>query len=143
MRKILLYILILSTSIVKAQNLDFKDLPSAVKTKFETTYPEVKESKWGKAVANYEGEFSLNGVETSVLLDVKGNVIETNTEIKISELNKNIIDYLNKNYGWKKIKNTVKITDINGRTTYRIGIGVKRLDLIFDYQGNFLRMLKM
>jgi hypothetical protein len=143
MRKLFLSILILSATVISAQNLDIKDLPSSVKSKFESQYPNIKDAKWGKVVANYEAGFTHNGAETSVLYDIKGILLETVSEIKISELPATVIDYVNKNYGWKKIKHAVKIVDGNGRTSFRITIGVKGMDLVFDFQGNFLRQVKM
>jgi len=115
------------------------DVPSAVKTKFASLYPTVKKAKWDKEEANYEASFELNEVETSVLFDANGNVLETETEIAVSALPNGVADYISKNYAGQKIKETAKIVDANGVITYEAE--VKAGDLIFDATGNFLKKI--
>lgn len=116
------------------------DVPAAVKTKFATLYPTITKAKWGKEGANYEAEFDVNEVETSVLFDAAGNVLETETEIKVTELPKSVTDYCAKTYAGKKIKEASKIVDNKGTVTYEAE--VDGMDRIFDVNGNFLKSNK-
>jgi phosphopantothenoylcysteine synthetase/decarboxylase len=113
------------------------DVPAAVKSKFASLYPNVKKAKWDKEAANYEAEFEVNEVETSVLFDATGNLLETETEIAVTALPKAVSDYVTKNYATEKIKEASKIVDSKGTVTYEAE--VKSGDLIFDAQGNFIK----
>jgi hypothetical protein len=139
----LFILLVLTVSLVSAQGIEDKEVPSAIKNKFNSIYPDAKDVHWGKpTVTNYEAEFDNNGVETSVLFDIKGLIIESQSFMKISDLPKSVTDYITKYYPWKKIKDAVKITETTGKIYYRVGIGVKTTELVFDYQGVFIRVAK-
>jgi hypothetical protein len=116
------------------------EIPAAVKTKFASLYPTVKKAKWGQEGANYEAEFELNEVETSVLFDVSANVLETESEIKASELPKPVTDYCAKTWAGKKIKEASKIIDSKGTVTYEAE--VDGMDHIFDSNGSFIKSVK-
>lgn len=143
MKKSILILLVLCSFYSFSQNMDQKDIPSIVKSKFASLYPSVTDVKWGKInLDNYECEFNNNGVETAVLIDNKGLIFETDTELKPSELPASVNDYILKNYAWKKLRESEKSVDGRGKVTYRVGIGVKEIELVFDYQGNFVRLSK-
>jgi hypothetical protein len=74
------------------------------------------------------------------LIDVSGNILETEVEIKIDELPAKAKEYVSKNYAGQKIKETAKITDSKGVVTYEAEI--KGKDLIFDSNGNFIKEVK-
>jgi len=116
------------------------EIPAAVKTKFASMYPAVKKVKWGQEGVNYEAEFDVNEVETSVLFDATGNALETETEIKASELPKSVTDYCTKTWAGKKIKEASKITDSKGVITWEAEID--GIDQIFDANGTFLKSVK-
>lgn len=141
----LLLVLLISSILLCSQNIDIKDLPTSVKTKFDTQFPvsNQKDVKWGKAVNNYEAEFINNGVMTAAIFDIQGNLLEIASEFSINDLPKPVFDYLEKNYNWKKIKYAVMVVSGTGKVSYRIGIGIKELVLVFDFQGNFQRLVKM
>src|SRR4051794_5304095 len=104
MRKTLTIILALIVSGAIAQKIDEKNVPAAVKAKQKSLYPTSKISKWEKEDGKYEAEFDLNKVETSTLFDEKGNLLETETEIKISELPAAVSTYVARNYQGQKVK---------------------------------------
>lgn len=114
------------------------EIPAVVKSKFASEFPNVKKVKWEKEKGNYEAEFDLNKVETSVLYDASGNKLETETEIAVSSLPKSAADYISKNFADKKIREASKIVDAKNTVTYEAevkGVG----DVIFDANGNFLK----
>ena len=143
MKKIFVIALILCGYFATAQNMDTKSVPSIVTAKFTSNYPSINDNKWGKVnMDNYETEFINNGIASSVLFDNKGNVLETVIVVKPIELPNPISDYIAKNYNWKKIREAEKVTDLHGKVSFRVGLGVKELELVFDYQGNFIRLSK-
>jgi len=76
----------------------------------------------------------------SLLLDASGNVLETETEIPVSELPRTITDYVAKNKPGKKIKEASRILDAKGVTTFEAE--VDKVDLVFDKDGTFIREAK-
>jgi hypothetical protein len=126
-----------------SQNMEYKKVPSAVINRFNTLYSTVTDNEWGKVnLDNYETEFEYKGVKTSVLFDTKGNVLQTYEIMKPTDIPSPINDYIEKNYFWKKIMLATKVIDGHGKMTYRITLGVDDIKLIFDYQGNFVRLSK-
>ena len=127
-------------SFANAQKVSDKEVPTVVKNTLQKSYPNAKEIKWEKEKANYEAEFEVNETDYSLLIDVSGNILETEVEIKIDELPAKAKEYVSKNYAGQKIKETAKITDSKGVVTYEAEI--KGKDLIFDSNGNFIKEVK-
>lgn len=117
------------------------DIPKAVKDKFASMYPNVKKVEWEKEGDHYEAEFKYKGVETSVVFDVNGTHIQTETEIKSNELPANVASYVSQNYPDYKIKEAAKIISANGTITYEAEVskGRESMDLLFDNSGNFMK----
>lgn len=136
-KNLILLGLIFSINKANAQKLKQADVPAEVKKTFAAHYPNVKEAKWEKEGANYEAGFNLNAVETSILINAKGSLIETETEIKPTELPKLVMDYVNQNFPDQKIKEASKIVDVKGNTTFEAEI--KGKDYIFDSKGNLVK----
>lgn len=126
-------------TIANAQKIKETDVPAPVKAVFAKQYPSAKAKQWEKEKANYEVAFDFNKVEMSLLIDEKGDVMETETEIKASELSKTIVDYCEKNYVGKKIAEASKIVDSKGVVTYEAEIN--KVDLLFDADGKFIKEL--
>jgi len=123
-----------------AQKLNEKDVPAFLKNSFAKEYPNVKSTKWEKEKENFEAEFEMNEIETSVLFDAQGTVLETEIEIKIAELPKVVAEFVAKNYVGKSIKEAAKITNAKHIVTYEAEL--KGMDLIFDSDGKFMKEVK-
>lgn len=124
----------------EAQEMKSADVPVAVKSAFEKLYPNVNDVDWEKEDANYEAGFEVNKNETSVVFDANGNLLETEVEIKTSELPQGVTDYVTKNHAGAKITEAAKITDADGTVTYEAEVG--KSDLIFDANGKFIKEVK-
>jgi len=129
-----------SVSLVNAQKVSEKEVPTAVKSSLQKNYPNAKELKWEKENANYEAGFEVGKIDYSLLIDASANIIETEVEISIDALPANAKAYVTKNYQGKKIKEAAKITDAKGVVTYEAEVNGK--DLIFDNSGKFLKEVK-
>jgi uncharacterized protein YecA (UPF0149 family) len=114
-------------------------VPSPVKEKFATMYPNATKVSWEKEGDYYEAEFDNNKVETSVVFDATGKHIETEIEIAVSELPQAARDYVAQNMAGKKIKEAAKITAADGTVTYEAE--VDEADYIFDANGNFVKKI--
>lgn len=127
----------LGVSMVNAQTVKEADVPKAIMDSFTKQYPGVKAEKWEKEGNNYEVEIHVNKVETSVVYGPNGNLLETETEISVSELPQAVNEYVSKNLPGKKIKEASKITTAKGVVTYEAEIGDE--DYLFDASGSFLK----
>ncbi len=116
------------------------NIPDEVKAAFSKQYPEVKKVKWENEDGKFEAGFKQNKIECSVLMNAKGKIIETENEIRITDLSKSITDYVAKNYPNQNIKSAAKITDAEGAVTFEAE--VKGLDLLFSDKGSFLKATK-
>lgn len=125
---------------VNAQKMKASEVPSAVTTKFTSTYPKAEHPKWEKEGNNYEAEFEFNEVEMSALFDANGTIVETEVEIKVSELPKAVTDYMAKNVAGSKIREASKITDAAGKITYEAEANKK--NYIFDSEGTFIKTVE-
>ncbi len=134
----ILLVAMFSVSFANAQKVSDKKVPTAAKTSLKKNYPNAKEIKWEKEKANYEAEFEVNETDYSLLIDISGNILETEIEIKVDALPAKAKEYVSKNYAGQKIKEATKITDNKGVVTYEAEI--KGKDLIFDSNGNFIKI---
>lgn len=132
--------IMLIATLAFAQKMQKKNVPANVITTFQKKYPTATEVKWDKEGENYEASFDLNRTDNSVLLDAKGNIIETEVEIELAQLPNGVLDYVKKHYAGKQIKEGAKITDAKGQVTYEVEI--KGADLIFDNNGKFIKEAK-
>ena len=141
MKKIFLLLVIgFAATTDNAQKVKEAEVPAEVKAAFTKNYPNVKAKGWEKEDGNYEVEFDSNKNEMTLVIDPKGNVVQTETEIKVSELSKTITDYCAKNYAGKKIKEASKIVDAKGVVTYEAEI--EKMDVLFDANGRFIKESK-
>lgn len=120
-----------------AQKLNEKDVPAKVKEAFSKQYPNAKVEKWEKENSNFEAEFMVDKIENSVLMDSEGAILQTEKEIKVTELPQPIVDYINKNMPGKKVKEASEILGADGNMVYEAEIN--NIDYIFNSSGVLLR----
>lgn len=134
-RTVLLLAIGFTTFTAYAQKMKEATLPASVKESFSKQYPGIKGAKWEKENENYEAEFINNKVETSVLYNAFGSLLETEIELKTSELPKEVSEYVAKNMAGKNVKEASKITNAKGDVTYKAQI--EGSNYIFDRWGKF------
>ncbi|MGC4022246.1 MAG: PepSY-like domain-containing protein [Cyclobacteriaceae bacterium] len=137
--KFIVIALIVATSAC-AQKVKEKDIPSTVKSSLQKSFPKAEKVKWSKEESNYEAEFDLNKEETSVVIDASGNILETEVEIEVNKLPKEIVEYVKSKYNGQSIKEAARITDNKGVITYEAE--VKGKDLIFSSDGKLVKESK-
>lgn len=114
-------------------------IPDVVKQAFTKNFPGVT-ATWEKENAQYEAEFTFHGKKMSALFESDGTMLESETEIKKTELPAFALSYISANYKGSAIKEAAKIKKANGEIQYEAE--VKGMDLIFDESGKFLRKIK-
>jgi len=133
---ITIFVLLISL-VGTAQN---NNAPSAIKTAFTKAFDNVSDVKWEKEGKSYEVSFVQNGNKMSALIDMKGNILETETELKISSLSPQIINYIKDHYKGKELIGAAKIINAAGILNYEAAI--KGKDILFDANGTFLKEVK-
>ena len=122
-----------------AQKLNAKDVPASVKSSLEKNY-NVKDADWSREDSDYEASFEQKGIEISVVFDSNGSVVETEREIKKSELPAAVLELLKKDYADFEIEEAARIEN-KGVITYETEIEKGRMsfELIFDAGGKLIK----
>ena len=136
----LLTIIITSLAVaVWAQKINALRVPEKVKTSFTKEYPGVA-GKWEKEAGKYEVNFKKNGHTMSMTIEPNGSIVETETDILISELPAPAATYIKGHYPGKQIKEASRIINADRSVNYEARVNGK--DLIFDTNGKFIKEAK-
>jgi uncharacterized membrane protein YkoI len=114
-------------------------IPATVQGTFKKQYPNITDVDWEQEGSNYEAEFEIGKMETSVVIDASGKILETETGMETSALPKAILDYVEANYKGQKVKEAAKIVLSDGTVNYEAEVNKK--DLIFDSKGAFIKVV--
>ena len=143
MKKLLVLIVCLTFVLgVSAMNQKDEKIPAAAKSGFAVKFPTAQKVKWNvEKPGEFEAEFILNGVETSALVDAKGTLLETEAEIKESELPLAVKATLAKDFAGYKLDEIEKVTDVRGITTFEMEAskGKDELEISLDANGKLLK----
>ena len=121
------------------QKVNEKDLPTLVKTAFNTKFPGATAVKWGKENAKeYEAEFNFNNNTVSANFKLDGSWVETETTIPPSELPETVINAVKTKYPGSIYGRTEKIEKPGGKILYEVNITVngKKRELELNPDGN-------
>lgn len=142
MKKLLaLFVCVALVISVSAMNQKDEKIPATAKTGFATKFPAAQKTKWSvEKPGEFEVEFTLNGIATSVLVDAKGNLLETEAEIKESELPQAVKATIAKDFAGYKLDEIEKSTEAKGVTTFGMEAakGKEKLKISFDSTGKLL-----
>lgn len=138
---ILLLMATIFAQIVSAQKIKNDEVPAAVSAAFKAKFPEAKNTKWEKEKMDiYEAEFKMNGVEKSANFDKNGVWIETETEIKKSELPANAASKISSEYPGFKIEVVCQVQSSKHGDCYEVEIekGETSWEIIITADGKIL-----
>jgi hypothetical protein len=137
MAKTFLIVLTAASFVLSSCSGKFKEsqVPAAAKQAFEKKYPGIK-GTWDKEDSNYEVSFKKDGKDMSVVIDESGTIVETETDIPVTDLPTTVQDYIKQHYQGKAIKEASTITKGNGEVNYEAEVDDK--DVIFDANGKFI-----
>ena len=137
MKKLFVIALILSVGSLFAQE---SKVPAQTKAKFKALYPHAEKVKWDVEKTDYEVNFEADDVETSLLFNSKGDIVEVETALEEDDLPGVVEKSVEKNFkGWE-IKEAAKIVR-NGKTTFEAELekGEKMMDAIFTPNGKLVK----
>ena len=140
MKKLL--ILVLATALLthlQAQKISAAKVPASVTNAFKKQNPDVKSVTWEAENGNFEANYKKGGGNYSEVFDKNGNLLETEVDIKVSQLPAAVPGYVKSHYK-SSIKEASKITKANGEVEYEAALSDK--DVIFDVNGKYLKEVK-
>ena len=117
------------------------EIPATAKSAFAAKFPTAKKVKWSvEKPGEFEVDFTLNNVEQSALVDPKGNIIETEIEIKESELPQAVKVTIAKDFAGYKKDEFTKATDAKGVVAFEMQVikGKEKYAVEFDSNGKLL-----
>ncbi|HVW13031.1 MAG TPA: PepSY-like domain-containing protein [Mucilaginibacter sp.] len=141
MKKIVLSAVLLSAIIgsIKAQGNKSSTVPAVVKKALMKKYPEATKVTWEKEKGNYEANWGgKSGEDMSVQFTPSGVFVEQVVAISPSVLPYKVSQYVKEHYKGVHVKEAGKVTNADGSTNYEAEI--KGKDIIFDEQGNYLKL---
>jgi uncharacterized membrane protein YkoI len=115
-------------------------VPESVKKAFSDKYPDAKKVKWDlEKPGQYEAEFKIAKLETSVLIDENGTILEVETEISKKALPEAVQNTLKTDFAGYEIEEVEKI-DANGVIKYEMEAekGKEEFELVFDANGKLI-----
>jgi len=141
MKKILFLGLILSgfSNLAGAQKLRTLQVPAAARQAFAKAHPNTT-ATWEKEEGRYEANFSENGKTMSCVIDSRGTIVETETDIMVDSLPQAARKYISDHYKGVAISEASRIVRRNGVVNYEAL--VKGKDLLFDGNGKFIKANK-
>jgi len=122
-----------------SQKIKASAVPSIVKQSFTNSYPGIS-PEWENEDGNFEASFKKNGHDMSVVIDHSGTIVETETDILISELPKEAVLYLKTHYKGHTVKEASKIVKNSGEVNYEAMVHGR--DVMFDKNGKYLKEIK-
>jgi hypothetical protein len=120
------------------------EIPAAVKSAFQVKYPKAEKVNWSvEKPGEFEAEFILSSVESSAVFDSKGQFIESETEIKESDLPQAVKAAIAKDFAGYKFGEVAKATDAKGVVSYEMVAtkGKEKYEISFDATGKLLEKL--
>lgn len=141
MKKVLMAFIICNcgTTLLQAQIVKESKVPAAAKAAFNKQYPNTA-AQWEKEKDKFEVNFKKDGKAMSAVIDKQGAIVETETDISVTELPDNVQSYLKSHYPGAKVKEAARIVKAGGEVNYEGEVNGK--DVIFDADGKFIKEAK-
>jgi len=150
MRKILILLTCLFVLNVYSQNRSISKIPKKVVEAFERDFPNLIQYKWSKCLHNelnpierdcYEVTFLFQSHKYLAKYDFEGIKIETIKSLSISEVNKQILEFINSKYSKYSIVSVREVTEKELVKIYKVEISDNKDDfavLFFDDKFNYI-----
>lgn len=132
---------VLLSGALHAQKLKETEVPQVVKVSFAKNFPKVKSVKWSKeSESQIEAEFKNGSLKQSANFDTSGNWLETETEIKKSDLPLAIQGTIKNEFDGFKVEEAEKVETPEG-VFYEVELekGEVAYDVQFSKEGNVLK----
>ena len=146
MKTLIIILVALFTSIVNidAQKLTIDKVPDALKGSFKDKFPSATSEKWEKEGDEYEVTFKLKKEAFSAKFDQTGKWLETEQDIKVSELPMPIQNNIRKEFPGFKIEEACRLESLKDGHAFEAEVekGKESWDLIYNADGKLLSKMK-
>lgn len=124
-----------------AQNKYEKNAPQSVISSFASKFPKAKKIEWSKEnESEWEAEFKMNNNEYSANFSNSGEWLETEYEIKTSDIPSNIKNILDDNFEDYDIESAEISETAQGNSyEFEIDIGEQEYEVTIDHKGNLIK----
>jgi hypothetical protein len=116
-------------------------VPVPVRQAFAKKFPAATDVKYEMEKKDYEINFKQKGVEMSANFDATGKWLETETEIKESDLPKEVSNTVGKNFAGFKISEIAKVESADKGLCYEMDLkkDKERYEVQFSPKGDILK----
>src|SRR4051812_16000252 len=136
-------IILIATSILILTGAAFAAVPPAKVTKaFEAKFANASDVKWGKESAKeWEAEFTFEGVKTSANFSTDGSWVETESEVKVSDLPDAVAASIIRTHPNATVLHAYRIESARNGISYEAEIkaGKKKMEVILKEDGSSTR----
>jgi hypothetical protein len=140
----LLSIALLSCLVALAQTTKEADVPAAVKQSFGKAFPQATKVKWSKEnEQEFEAEFESEGKEMSANFNMAGTWTGTETAIKKSDLPKDILGTIARDFVGYKIEEAERAEAPDKPVSYEVELekGNTTYEVQFSVDGKVIRKM--
>ena len=128
---------------ISAQDIDIDNVPMEVMSTLNLYYAEATHVTFEMKKGNYEADFKMDGKDYSALFSPKGEWLQTEYEIKVSELPKAVSQAIKKTYPEYRIDDVDKIEAPKDNNRYKVELekGESEIEIFLNEKGEILKML--
>ena len=130
---------VLGTAAQDKKKVDSTEVPAAVLSTFNSTFPNSSNVQWKKKDNHYMAAFTMNNSNHHAKIDQAGKVISRGMEIPLSQLPAPVTAGVQRDYPDYKIEKAATVIE-NGTTNYKISFeGKEDRKVIYDAAGTRLK----
>lgn len=144
MKKTIIAFLLLTGAVLGAaaqdkEKIDTTQVPSAVKTAFNSNFPNSNDVEWKRKENHYKASFTMNNSKHHVKIDENGRIVSRGMEIPESQLPGPVASAIKRDYPGYKIDKAYTETE-NGSTKYKVSFeGKEDRKIMYDASGTRLK----
>ena len=138
-------ILCLSTTVGCAQNIAQDKVPGFIQIGFKKQFPHAIKPQWEMEETDYEVNFNNEELKFSAKYNKEGDWLETEQEIKKTDLPAAVKHAINKEFPDAELKETEKITYPNNKTVYEMEVkqDKQKFEVQYATDGQLLKKVEM
>ena len=116
------------------------EIPQAVSAAFLQKYPSAESVEWEMEEGDYEAEFKVGQLKMSANFTKTGRWLESETEIKVSDLPAEVVASITTNFPGAKVTEAEKLDLPDSSITYEVKLkGDQDIEAVFSASGELLK----
>jgi hypothetical protein len=116
------------------------EVPREVTATFQQKYPSAESIEWEMEDGDYEAEFKIGGQEMSANFTKAGKWLESETEMKVSDLPAAVVASITTNFPGAKVTEAEKLDLPDASSAYEVKLeGGQEIEAVFSASGELLK----